>query len=431
MRPETRNSVILVLGTGTTAVLSLVYCVYAGRRLGPAGGYADFTAALAFASFCNIALGPINGTIAKFSAGYAARGEYGKVRSIYREAARRMALYGFVVFALAALAAGPVAAALNFQSAAPLMVACAMVYLTLLLSVGRGVLRGVQSFGAYNVNIVAEAAIRLTLGVAIFASFRTALAGLGAYILALLATLALMCGQLRGAWRGHECEPLDGAAIRRFVAPMFVMMGVSAGFENIDLLFVKHYFGELEAGVYGAAFILARAISVVATPFQLLILPLVASLYEQGRTLGRTFGRICMYFALLAAGPLLLFWLCSEGIVTGLYGPKYHAAAPLLLPLGLTRLVGYLGVMIALFYASMGRFGFLGVYVPGLVVQAAALTVWHSSLSTVVVTVLIVQSAALAGMVAHLIQGRRSRRRESNARIQVDHAVERQPWRDD
>ena len=61
-------------------------------------------AALAFASFCNIALGPINGTIAKFSAQYAARGEYGKVRSIYREAARRMALYGFVVFALAALA---------------------------------------------------------------------------------------------------------------------------------------------------------------------------------------------------------------------------------------------------------------------------------------------------------------------------------------
>ena len=156
-----------------------------------------------------------------------------------------------------------------------------------------------------------------------------------------------------------------------------------------------------------------------------------AGLYEQGRTLGRTFGRICAYFALLAAGPLLLFWLCSEGIVTGLYGPDYHAAAPLLLPLGLTRLVGYLSVMIALFYASMGRFAFLGVYVSGLALQAAALTLWHASLSTVVLTVLIVQTATLAGMVAHLIQTSRSRRREPTGRIRVDHPAEAQPWRDD
>ena len=45
MRPETKNSIILVLGHGATAFISMIYAVYVGRALGPTD-YADFTAAI-------------------------------------------------------------------------------------------------------------------------------------------------------------------------------------------------------------------------------------------------------------------------------------------------------------------------------------------------------------------------------------------------
>ena len=397
MRPETRHSAILTVGTGTAAALSLVYSVYAGRVLGPAG-YADFAAALVFASLCNIALGPINGTVARFAAQYAARGEAGRVRALHDEVSRRVALYSAAAMVVGLAALKPLADVLHFRSVAPLLTAFVIVVLTLLLSVGRGVLRGVQSFGAYSVNIVAEALVRLGIGCAMFAILPTATGGLGAYVLALAITYAILHGQLRGVWRGHTLEPLDGAAIRRFVVPMFVMMGVSAGFENIDLLFVKGLFGESDAGAYGAAFVLTRVIAVAATPFHILMLPLLTSLHERGRGLAGAFARVCVYFLLLAGAPLILFWLWSGPIVRALYGSDFGGAAELLLPLAGARLIGYLSGMIALLNASTGRFRFLWLYVPAMAAQALILAVWHGTLMTVVAGILVVQGATLLGM---------------------------------
>jgi len=404
MRAETRHSAILTVGTGTAAALSLVYSVYAGRVLGPAG-YADFAAALVFASLCNIALGPINGTVARFAAQYAARGEAGRVRALHDEVSRRVALYSTAAMVVGLAALKPLADVLHFRSVAPLLTAFVIVVLTLLLSVGRGVLRGVQSFGAYSVNIVAEALVRLGIGCAMFAILPTATGGLGAYVLALAITYAVQHGQLRGVWRGHAPEPLDGDAIRRFVVPMFVMMGVSAGFENIDLLFVKGCFGETDAGAYGAAFVLTRVIAVAATPFHVLMLPLLTGLHERGHGLGGAFARVCAYFLLLTGLPLIAFGLWPEAILSRLYGADYATAAPVLLPLAGARLFGYLSGMIALLHASTGRFRFLWVYVPALAVQAAVLGIWHDTLMTVVAAVLVVQAVGLAAMAVLLLTG--------------------------
>ena len=151
MRTETRHSIVLTAGTGTTAALSLIYTVYAGRVLGRVA-YADFVAAVSFANLCYIALGPINGTVARFTAQYASRSEYGKIRTLCREVGKRVAKYGVLGLIAGLVMLKPLAVVLRFDSVVPLLLAYVMVYLTLLLSVARGVLRGVQSFHQYNLN---------------------------------------------------------------------------------------------------------------------------------------------------------------------------------------------------------------------------------------------------------------------------------------
>ena len=276
MRTETRHTTILIAGTGTTAVFSLLYAAYAGRVIGPAE-YADFATAVALVMMCQIALGPINGTITRFTAEYFARGEKGKILALSRAITRRVTLYGLLGVALALLAVKPLAALLQFSSILPLVVAFGMIYLMLLVSVPRGVLRGVQSFGHLSVNTVLEAAIRFAVGVLVLAFARVAVSGLSAYVVALVAILIASRFQLRHVWAGVEPQSVDGAAVRRFTAPMFVMMLTSAGFAHLDMFFVKHCFAPTEAGVYGAAFTLARAMSVLVTPFTTLLLPALST----------------------------------------------------------------------------------------------------------------------------------------------------------
>ena len=94
-----------------------------------------------------------------------------------------------------------------------------------------------------------------------------------------------------------------------------------------------------------------------------------------------------------------VFWLWPDELIAVAFGAEYAAAAPLLLALGATRLVGYLAYMIALAGAAVNNFRMLFVYLPGLVIQAAVLTWWHASLSTMITGLLVVQVAVFVSMI--------------------------------
>ena len=410
MQTETKHSIVLVIGTGVTAGLSLIYSAVAGRILGPAEN-GVFTTTVSLVLWCQLALGPINGTIARFSAEYVGEGHVGKIRTLVHEVARRVGLYGLIGLAVALLLLKPLAGILQFQSIWPLLVALGMIYATLQLSIARGVLRGTQSFGSYNVNIITEAAIRLAVGLVLLRLLWGATSGLTAYLIALVATVVLARTQLRRMWYGQAPEPLDGRAVRRFAVPMFVMMFASAGFHNIDMLFVKHCFPAADAGIYGAVFVWARIMGTLVTPFSTLMLPWLTTLHTQRQALTGSFIRICAYFLLLAAIPLALFALWPGQIITWSYGEPFAAAAPLLFTLAAARLVGYLAHMLALAGAATNNFRFLYVYLPAFAAQVAALSLWHDSLRQVVAVVLVCEGIALAGMVVSFaVAGRRPRR---------------------
>lgn len=398
MRVETKHSFILLLGTGTTAALSLIYTLYVFNVLG-AERAADFSAALSLFALCQMALGPINGTVARFSAKYAADGSLGKIRMLSGEVAKRVILYGAGAMVVAVLLVRPLATILRYQSVVPLLIAFGMLYLIMPLAVARGVLRGVQRFGHYNVNIVSEAAVRLAVGLLILSLVPEVAAALSAYVLALVATLLVSAVQLASIWRGHERQPVDGREIRRFTTPMFVMLMTTAGFQNLDMLMVKSFHEPFDAGIYSAAFRLSATIGVLATGFNTQLLPLMTGLYEQARAVAGPFIRLCGYFLLLTAIPIILFSLWPREILVALQLREYEAAAPLLAWLTLARVLSYVSHMIALAGAAMNDFRFLWVYVPGLLAMAAALAIWQDSLQAVVLAVLSTQGATLLALI--------------------------------
>ena len=402
MRTETRNTAILVVGSGIAALLALVYSVYAGRALGRAE-YGVFATAVSLIAWVHIALGPINGVVARFTAQYAAEGTPGKIRTLAREVAVRVAKFGLVGLIVGAAISRPLADFWQVDGVGPLLVAFGTIYVTLLLSVARGVLRGVQSFWHYSVNIISEGLGRLLVGVLLLSLVWGATSALGAYLVALLITLVLSRYQLRRVWGACEAESLDGKAVRAFTVPMFIMMFISAGFQNIDMLFVKHHFPVAEAGMYGAAFVWARVIATLVTPFTTQILPLMTTLHTRKEALTAPFFRMCGCFLLLAAVPMAAFWLCPERVILWSFGEEYTGAASLLFVLAAARLIGYLSHMIALVGVATDRFRFLYVYVPGLVIQVLALAAWGDPLSRVVTIVLAVNTVTFLLMAAFAV----------------------------
>ena len=398
MRAETRNSALLVAGVGTTAVLSMVYNAIAARWIGPSE-FAVFTTALSLVALANAAFGPINGTLARFTAVYETRGERGKIMSLSRGCLRLCRKYSLYAAIPAILAAKPIAAALKLDSIVPLLVTFAIVFITIGVSVSRGVLRGVQDFLQYNFNSVFEASTRLVAGIAILAVLPTASWGLGAFVVGGLATLILSRRQLSRLWGETQPEPIDVAVVKRYTLPMMILMLSAAGYVNMDMLIIKNGLADAEAGIYGATFTLARVISVLVTPFNLVLLPLIASLHESGKPIAGAVGRIAGYFFLLVAGPTLVLVLKSDWIVNKIYGAEFAEAAALLLPLTIVRLISYTTYLLALASASTSSFRFLWIYVTGLCAQTAGMIIWSESPRQLIDVMLVCQAATLVGMV--------------------------------
>ena len=401
MRLEARHTAILIVGTGATALISIAYRIYAGRMLGPAR-FADFGAAVSFILLCCAALGPINGIVARFTAQYAARREHGKIRTLSRHISRRVALAGLAFFLTGLLVVTPLSSFLNIHSNATLPVACVAVVLTLLLSVARGLLRGLQRYSALSWNGVAEATSRLGMGAALLALWTTPVAGVAAFVLAAAVALMVARVQLAGSLDRHPAQPLDGSAVRRFALPMFVASLAKGGFEYFDTLAATHFLDPPElAGCYVAAANLSLVIGVLATPFATLVLPLMTSLQEQGRRTTPTFVRICLYFLILAGTPACICWLWPEWVLEVTFAEGFSQAAPWLFPLVLARLATYLAALISMLLLTRDDYRFLLIYVAAFGLEVIGLFIWHESADMIVRVVCVTQFACLMAMMAY------------------------------
>ncbi len=394
MRDEMRQSLILLVGIGAAATLGLVFTVFAGRQLGPALN-AELVGALAIVYWCQLALGPINGTVARFSAKYAAEKSPGKIRTLACAVAKRTAKWGLLGGAAVVLISQPISRLFNFQSVIPFVGAVVIVYLTLQLSVVRGVLRGVKEFGQLNANTIVEAGTRLFVGAALLLWLVDIRVALSAYVIALIVSLGVGSWQLSRIWKGHATEHVDGNAIRRFGFPMLILMFTSAGYQNVDMFLAKYAFAPHVAGEYGAAFSLSRTIGVLVTPFATMLLPLLAGLHEHGRSTMGPFFRVLFYFVCIVCPPILVFALWPEAVVTTLYGNEFVGTAQFLFSVTVLRVVGHLCHLVAIAGSAVASFRFLYVYLLGLAIQAAVLAVWRPTGVTMVWTLTAVQTLVL------------------------------------
>lgn len=402
MLTEVRRTVVVAAGAAVTAVFSLVYQLVAGRTLGPVS-YADFAAALSLIYIGSSAAGPVNSTVARFSAQFVARGELGKVRGLVEMATRRVAGFGFIAAALALIGVRPLGHALHFSSAAPLVLVIAVLYLTLLVSVERGVLRGALDFAKYNRSVVTEAALRLLIGVPLLYAFAGASSAVGGYAAALLVLLPLSAKQATATWKGEEAVPVSEPEVLRFGSPMFAFSLAFVAFLNVDMLLVKLFFPGQEAGLYGGAITLARSIALIYGPFGILLLPMFVSQGAGGSPPFRMVLRVVAYFLAAAAFPLVALGLWPEEILTLAFGEAFGAAAPLLFPLAVAATLAGFSALMGNALAGLERFRFLAAYVGGLLLMISGLWLWHESLDRVVVVVLAAQSITAVAMLVLLL----------------------------
>lgn len=172
---------------------------------------------------------------------------------------------------------------------------------------------------------------------------------------------------------------------------IYVFFGLTAFYEftqiiinNSDILLVKHYFSNDQAGLYASLALIGRVVYFVAWMFVMLLLPKVIQLKKEGKNTQPILMQYVLYIALLSTVIVGGTYLFPELIVHLMFGDNYSAIAPLLWKYALATSVFAIANIFAYYFLSIDKY--LPVVVSAILglTQIVLIVLFHNSLQQVV-----------------------------------------------
>ncbi len=153
---------------------------------------------------------------------------------------------------------------------------------------------------------------------------------------------------------------------------------------NSDILLVKHYFNNYEAGLYASLALIGRVVYFIAWMFVMLLLPAVVNKEKEGLPHKNVLLKYVSYITFLAACIVLVSYLFPELVVHLLFGKAYITIAPLLWKYALATSIFAISNVFAYYYLSIDQY--IPVVITGIlgITQVVLIIYFHDSLQQII-----------------------------------------------
>jgi len=172
---------------------------------------------------------------------------------------------------------------------------------------------------------------------------------------------------------------------------IIIFFGLTAFYEltqiiinNSDIILVKHYFDNEQAGLYASLALIGRVVYFVSWMFVMLLLPKVIQLKKDGENTLPILLKYVGYILILSTLIVSFTWLFPEFVVRLMFGEQYISISPLLWQYALATSIFAIANIFAYYFLSIGKYipvivsAFLGLTQIGLIM------LYHNSLEQVV-----------------------------------------------
>ncbi|XLS29727.1 oligosaccharide flippase family protein [Flavobacteriaceae bacterium M23B6Z8] len=267
-----------------------------------------------------------------------------------------------------------------------------------LLSVNRGVFQGKQRFGALSMTYQTEMWSRLLITLGLLWLFKTDTS--------ILVSIGILCSLLLGIFPLDKQtlsinKPSDKLDSHQKKA-MIVFLSITAFYEmtqiiinNSDILLVKHYFSQLEAGLYASLALIGRVVYFVAWMFVMQLLPAVVQKQKNGESHKGELFKYVGWIALLSVAIVLSCAIMPELIINIMFGDLYISMAHLLWLYATATSLFAISNIFCYYFLSLEKY--IPVVISGVMglVQVFLIVIFHESLDQVVYVQIIAMAVLL------------------------------------
>ena len=344
LRARQHSSGIYLLAATTVAnVLAFGYQVVMARLLTPEE-YAVLTALFGILILESISSQVIQSATAKLAAQYRARDEEAALHAFVRRWTMRVgaaaAALGLVVIVLSPF----IAAALALPPLSVALLGFAL-FVALVFTFGLGLLQGLARFAWMGTALIAQAASRLAVGVALVlaglsvdGAFTGAAAALLISVLVLAVPLLPLLRAARGSKVTHELAPAE----TRFFALSAVVLLAYAALTNVDAVLARSLLTPADAGAYAGAITMGKIVLFAPIAIGFLLLERTARAHARGEDTDRAL-YLALGFVLSTSGiAALAYVVAPEFFVSLVVGTEYPETTKIVATYGFAALANAL-----------------------------------------------------------------------------------------
>ena len=308
---------------------------------------------------------------------------------------------------LATVVVSPIASRFFNIGSLPLILLGVYVLPSALDSLALGRLQGLHRFTGMAVYSCAQAIAKVTIATAVMAAGLRATGLVAGLILscAIVALGGLHASRHAGSIDVHALDPDVRRAFAAFTMFWFML--------GADVLFARAFFEDTDAGLYGAASVLGKAVLWVPAVVAQLIFPRLARDSKLGQSVADLAVRAVVIVGAVVGSSVLALYFLGEQVFRILYGERYVGAADTAWKIGLAVAPLALVNLLIQHFLARQQGHFLGMMLLIVVLEVGALYLGPKTDDFYAMVIAIAGTALLVVMVPSHAWGRHLRRRRA------------------
>ncbi|MFA4887217.1 MAG: oligosaccharide flippase family protein, partial [Candidatus Nanoarchaeia archaeon] len=264
---------------------------------------------------------------------------------------------------------------------------------SLLMPVPRGILQGLQSFKSLGINLTLEGLVKCTVGIGlILLGFKVYGAIIGV-VLSILFAFLFTYKPLK-SYLIRTKEIVVSKDVYSYAFPVFIALLILTSYYTLDVLLVKHYFPEAEAGYYAALSLIGKMIFFATFAIGNVMFPKVAEMHALNKDNEHLLNKSLSFMGLGAVIAIIGYFVFSKLIVSLLFGKDFLSITPLVGWIGIAMAFFSLTYLLSLYNLSINRTKFIYLLAFFLILELTLIFLYHNSLAQIV--------KILAGLMASL-----------------------------
>jgi len=381
-----KDNFILFISIFILNLFGYLFHFYVGRKLGPED-YGIFGSLLSLIYFIAVPMLAIQTSITEFVSGFKSKREFSKIAYLLRKSMRKMLILGIIVLIIFFALIPLISSFLKIDDFLPLFVLGFFLFFSFLIPIARGVLQGMQKFKLLGISFISEGIFKLVSGILLVSIGFGVSGAIGgftiAYLLAFILTIYFLSKYFK-----IKPESFKSDEVYKFAFPVLIMLFSLTGIFTIDLVLVKHFFDEINAGYYAALSLLGKVIFFGTMSISMVMFPKVAESYAANSEYKRILYKSLLLVGLFAFGVTTFYFLFPRFTINMLFGNEYFAVSELLGLFAIFMSIFSLTYVLAFYNASIRKINYIYILIAFNILEVVLIWMFHKNLLQVVLILL-------------------------------------------